>query len=187
MKRVLITIAALLMLAIGNGQNVQFGVKAGVNLATLSGDVSDLDSRFSFHLGAVAEIPLSEVFSVQPELLYSGQGFKAGDDVVKLDYINLPIMAKYYVADGFSIEAGPQIGYMLSAKSEIDDEGDVGYEYQLFDFGVNIGLGYKPNSELNLGIRYNWGLASIVNWFDEFFNDEKISNSVLQISIGYNF
>ena len=83
------------------------------------------DSKTSFHIGGVVEIPISDSFSVQPELLYSSQGAKAessfgGDVDFKLSYLNLPIMAKYYVAENFSLEAGPQVGLLLSAKVESD-------------------------------------------------------------------
>ena len=102
-----------------NAQEVNFGIKAGLNLAGLNGseDLDDYDLRTSFHVGAVAEIGISEKFSFQPELLYSSQGAKAEESgfkaTIKLDYLNLPLIAKYYVAEGFSVEAGPQIGFLL--------------------------------------------------------------------------
>ncbi len=90
-----------------NAQEVKFGAKAGVNFASITGDgTDDVKSRISFHVGGVAEIMISENFSVQPELLYTSIGAKdeysesfAGEtvefkEVYKLDYISLPIMAK---------------------------------------------------------------------------------------------
>ncbi len=79
-------------------------------------------------LGVVAEIMVSDMFAVQPELIYSSQGsdYEESDEgfdfsgTVKLDYLNIPVMAKYYVAEGFSVEAGPQVGFLLSAKDEYD-------------------------------------------------------------------
>ena len=68
-----------------HAQNVTFGVKAGLNFACLSGDdAEDFDGRTSFHIGATAEFSLSETFSIQPELLYSGQGFNANESDVIL-------------------------------------------------------------------------------------------------------
>lgn len=193
-----------------NAQEVTFGAKAGLNLASLGGDVEDVDGLTSFHFGAVAEISISEKFSVQPELLYSAQGAKieesysevgytiSGESKLKLNYLNIPIIAKYYVAEGFSVEAGPQLGLLLSAEEDWEysetfegettsesGENDVKDEYKGIDFGFNIGVGYKLNSGLNFAARYNLGLANIND--GEGSDDFKINNNVLQVSVGYFF
>ncbi|WP_435412527.1 porin family protein [Psychroserpens mesophilus] len=194
-----------------NAQDISFGAKAGLNLASVSGDdTSGLDSRLSFHLGAVAELEISEKFSIQPELLYSSQGAKYEDSytdfgfnitekvVAKYDYLNLPIMAKYYIAEGFSIEAGPQIGVLLKAEADIDvtvsGQGVTQSESATenlneftkgIDFGLNFGFGYKLDNGLNFAARYNLGLSNINDGegSDEFKNQ----NAVFQISLGYFF
>ena len=163
---------------------IKFGIKAGVNFATLTGDTEGLESRTSFHVGALVEIPVSEKFSVQPELLYSGQGAKddSSDDELKLDYLNIPIIAKFYVAEGFSLEAGPQIGFLLSAKEEFDGQSEDIKDYvKGTDFGINFGLGYKMETGLNFGARYNLGLSEIPE------DGGDLKNGVFQISIGYMF
>lgn len=192
MKKILLCAAiAVFGLWNVNAQEVKFGVKAGLNLATISGDeTSDVKSKTSFHLGAVAEISISDKFSVQPELLYSAQGAKedGGDGELKVDYINVPIMAKFYVAEGFSVEAGPQVGFIISAKINDGDgsgEYDIKDETSGIDFGFNLGLGFKMDSGLNFGARYNLGLSNI--WDFEGSDDFKNQNSVIQISIGYMF
>lgn len=95
-------------------QQVKFGPKAGVNFANISG-LDNSEMKTGFHVGAVAEIKFNEKFSIQPEVVYSTQGakFTYNNAEVKLnnDYINVPIMAKYYIVDGFSVEAGPQVGF----------------------------------------------------------------------------
>src|SRR5690606_20595756 len=80
------------------------------------------EMKTGFHVGAVAEIKFNDKFSIQPELLYSAQGtkFPINNSEVKfnIDYINIPIMAKYYIVDGFSVEAGPQVGFLTKAELE---------------------------------------------------------------------
>ena len=214
MKKILIISAiALFGLTAVNAQEVEFGIKGGINLATITGDdTDDLDGRTSFHVGVVAEIAISDKFSVQPELLYSSQGATSEDSyteegfnvkeevTVKLDYINLPIIAKYYVADGFSIEAGPQIGFLMNSELEIDltasGEGisedfseteDLKDYVKGIDVGLNFGLGYKMESGLNFSARYNLGLSD-GNDDPEFFeSDSALKNNVIQISVGYFF
>lgn len=170
-------------------EGVNFGVKAGVNFATIAGDeTDDIKLKTAFHVGLVTEIPVSDSFSVQPELLYSAQGTKGdeGDDELKMDYINIPVMAKFYVDEGFSIEAGPQVGFLVSSELEIDGQTeDIKDEMSSIDFGLNFGLGYKLETGLCFGARYNLGLSNI--WDFEGSDDFKNQNSVIQISVGYFF
>jgi len=202
-----------------NAQDAQFGVKAGVNLASLNGDnEGDISSRTSFHIGAVAEFKISDKFSFQPELMYSAQGakeeyketysgggFTYTDEEsaeIKLDYINIPLMAKFYVAEGFSLEAGPQVGFLISAEEEYEftetasdgtttevvtgsETEDVKDYVSGIDFGLNFGVGYKLDSGLNFGARYNLGLGNVND--AEGSDNYKIHNSVLQVSVGYMF
>ena len=90
-------------------------------------------------------------------------------------------MGKYYLTKGFSLEAGPQIGFLLSAKN---DKTDVKDSFNTVDFGVNFGLGYKLDNGLNFGARYNLGLSDINN-IDNSSNKNRIG--VFQLSVGYFF
>jgi len=175
-KLVLITVIAVLGLANVNAQKINFGAKAGLNFAFITGDnTDDLDPITDFHFGVQAEISVSEKFSFQPELLYSGQGSE-----VNLNYLNMPLIGKYYLTKEFSIEVGPQIGFLLSKNNDTD----VKDSFRELDFGANFGIGYKFESGLNFGARYNLGLSDInnINGFSD-----KNRNGVFQLSIGYFF
>ena len=190
-----------------NAQDVTFGAKAGLNFASMTGDDAEgLDGRTSFHLGVTAEIAVSDVFSIQPELLYSGQGFTdsyreldfegSGVDIDfdltgRVNYLNLPIMAKYYASDSFSLEFGPQIGFLLSAETEVEGSGggvsasetnDLKDALKSTDFALNLGAGYKLDSGLNFGLRYSIGMTDVPDGDSDGFK-----HSVLQLSVGYNF
>ncbi len=100
-------------------------------------------------------------------------------------------MAKYYIIEGFSLEAGPQVGLLLSAKEEYDWDGDTGEvdikeHLKGIDFGVNFGLGYKLDNGVNFGARYNLGLSD-ANDNAEFLGDSTYKNNVFQFSVGYFF
>jgi len=181
MKKLLLSaVIAVFAMSNLNAQEVKFGAKAGVNFASLSGDdVEGFDGRTSFHVGAVAEIGISEKFAVQPELVYSSQGASVGDSNLKMDYINLPILAKFFVAEGFSIEAGPQVGFLISADAEGEDVKD---SFKSTDFSGALGLGYKLDSGLNFAARYNLGLGNIVD-----AEGGDVKNNVIQLSVGYMF
>jgi len=183
MKKVVLVLGlAILGLTHVNAQEVKFGVKGGLNFSTLTGDdTGNTDLVTSFHFGVVSEISLSEKFSFQPELLYSGQGFSIDNTVYEMNYLNLPLMGKYYLTKGLSLEAGPQIGFLLSAKEGSTSIKD---RFKPIDFGANFGLGYKLENGLNFGARYNLGLSN-VNDVSEL--SAKNRNSSLQVSVGYFF
>ena len=179
-KILLLAVVTVLGFTNVNAQEIKFGVKGGLNFANISGDnTKGVDVVTSFNFGVVSEIPISEKFSFQPELMYSGQGYGFNDNTVELSYLNVPLMGKYYVTKGLSVEAGPQIGFLLAAKNEKTNVKD---SFNTFDFGVNFGLGYKLANGLNFGVRYNQGLTDINN-IDN--SSSKNKNSVFQLSVGY--
>lgn len=191
MKKILLSAAAIMAFGFASqAQDIKFGAKAGLNIADFGGDAETSGSRTGFHVGVVAEFKLTEQFSIQPELLYSMQGakyetvndFAIVEQDMKLDYLNVPIMAKYYLFEGFSIQAGPQVGFLMSAK---DEDTDVKDSFKSIDFALNGGVGY----ELPLGVffqaRYSAGLANIAD--GEGSDDYSINNNVISLSVGYKF
>ncbi|MEE1897136.1 porin family protein [Flavobacterium rakeshii] len=172
-----------------------FGIKGGVNFASITGDdFNSPDSRTSFHVGLLAEFPLTEMFSLQAEALYSGQGFESDMDgeifggegkvEYQLDYINVPVLAKVYILDGLSIEAGPQFGFKVNEEIDANanaDDGDLNLdEAEDFDFGVAAGVTFETPMGLFATGRYTQGFTDIVN-------NRDIKNSVFQIGVGYKF
>jgi len=186
-------------------KKITYGLKGGLNLATPSGYISnDTKSKLSYHVGAFAEIRISEKFAIQPELQYSVQGaefsvenafpgFFSGDFVISdtYRYINLPIMFKYFVIPKLSLEIGPQLGYMLSADRNFEAapfSPEFTDDTRRIDFGVNFGLGYKLSKHLSIGARYNLGLSKVAN--SPSVNQSgfgKLKNSVFQASLAYSF
>jgi hypothetical protein len=207
MKKItFITLLVLFSISYVNAQDIKYGVKGGLNLSSVSTNTQgDTKSKLGVHLGGVAEISLNDKFSLQPELLFSTQGAKIefeGDDFIyfdgdketwKLNYINIPVMAKYYVKDNFSLEAGPQIGFLLSAKLDYDyvesdnweaesGKEDIKDQLKGTDFALNFGTGYDLNENMSIGIRYSVGLSNIAkNSFSE------LKNNILQASFSYFF
>lgn len=186
MKKLLLSAAAVMAFSFATqAQEVKFGAKAGLNIADFGGDAETSGSRTGLHIGGVAEIKLTETFSVQPELVYSMQGAKeefAGVEAdLKFDYLNIPIMAKYYLMEGLSIEAGPQVGFLMSAKAEDEDIKD---GYKSIDFALNGGVAYDLPMGVFFQARYSAGLSDIN---DTEGVDAKITNNVISLSVGYKF
>lgn len=172
-----------------SGLDVTFGAKAGVNLANMAGDIEDNDMKVGFHVGGMAELAFSDKFAVQPELVFSTQGYQydVADETVKANfsYINLPVMAKYFVTEGLSLEAGPQVGFLVDAQYKADGDSLDIDDASSVDFGMNFGAGYKLDNGLNFSARYNLGLSNTYDGPGK--DDYKVSNTVIQFSVGYFF
>ena len=192
MKKTLIVLIAIGIAAFANAQKtkqdegIKIGIKGGLNVSNLMGDVKDVAIRTSIHAGIVAEIIVNDKFSIQPELLYSGQGASAtfeGGGRYKLDYITLPVLAKFPIAKNLYLETGPQVGFLISAKYKDNDSNETIPDTKAIDFGLNAGLNYELNNGVFFQARYNLGLTDIGFYGD----NERASNSVIQFSIGKLF
>lgn len=157
----LFLVAAITAVGFAANAQVNFGVKAGLNISNLTGDGVDTDSKAGFNAGGFATIPVSSMFAVQPELLYSVEGAKSGDTKLHLNYINIPVLFQYRKS-GFVGELGPQLGILASAKAKADGESaDIKDYFKSTNFSLAIGAGYQLTNGLGFGVRYNLGLSNI--------------------------
>lgn len=182
----------------------QIGIKGGVNFSTITGgDFEDgKDPRTSFNVGLLAELPITDHFSIQPEVLYSAQGFDIrqnddGDDwEYQLDYIQVPILAKIYLIKGLSVEAGPQFGFKVNEEVDYnpnDDGGDIEIDpddstIKKFDTSIAAGAAYKFDNGFFISGRYTYGLTDIFE-DDSLLNLNNVNakNAVWQFGIGFMF
>lgn len=184
MKKLLsITSALALTICFANAQSFSIGARAGLNLAkqTISGSgvTASVDSRTSFILGGYATIMFNDKMGLQPELFYSGTGAKQGSAVEKINYLTLPVFFRYNVTDNVHFLAGPQLGFLVSAK---DDTGaDIKDQVNSTDFGIvpGIGVDFGP---FNAGLRYSVGLSNIAKDATGGFT---VKNNIFQIVAGY--
>ena len=173
-------IAAMMVAAISaNAQNEvgQFTLKptVGMNIATLT-KTNDSKVRVGLAAGLEAEYGITEKFGLSFGALYSMQGckWKEGDESLtyKIDYINIPILAQYYVVKGLAIKAGIQPGFCVTKKVKIDGTASVGpgltepftEDVKLgdavkdFAFAIPVGVSYEYESFV-LDARYNIGVT----------------------------
>lgn len=175
-------------------QPVSLGVKAGVNVATITGNNGAGDSKSSLpglNAGVFATFHVSESFGIQPELTWSTLGVKYKGSLLGnsysykqvFNYLTLPVLAKYTIAgSGFSLYAGPQLGYLLSAKRK---SGDVSLSnkdgFNSTDFSAVTGFEFEfPNTRFNVSGRYQFGLTKIG---DNNAGDNK--NAAATFTVGY--
>nr|WP_199001358.1 porin family protein [Flavobacterium sp. ASV13] len=191
MKKIILCAVAVMAFGFANAQKTRFGVKGGLNITTFAGgNYYDAKSLVGFQVGGFAEIKVIERLSIQPEVLFSTQGAKQEVGMTKFDsklnYINVPVLAKFYITKQFTVEAGPQIGFLVSAKSNGNDVKDA---YKSLDTGFNFGAGYNFTDNVSVGLRYTVGLANIgdynVDNTEQYLDSPK--NSVLALTLAYKF
>lgn len=159
------------------------GVKGGLNFANIGGDASGVSSRTAFHLGLFSEFWLSGTSILQAEFIYSSQGAKTdnGDNPIRYNYVNVPLIFKFYVSEGFHLDFGPQFGVLVGAEVQSNNiTVDVKDELNTFDVAAGLGLGYDFGSA-DFSLRYNLGLTNTA----EDSGDETFPNRVIQVSLGF--
>ena len=198
MKKHIISLSYFLLFAlIANAQNFDFGVQAGANFATLSGEESDnYNSRIAINVGVTGEYFLGESFGLSSGIIYSAQGAtleqEGSEANLKLDYFNVPVMLKYYLGvSGLSLEAGPQVGFLINGDFDsLNTSTDTELEAKSIDLSLGTGLSYKFRrgstlDGLSVGARYMSGLNDVFEDADR--NGLEVSNNVFSVNLGYRF
>lgn len=175
----------------------KFGVKAGVNLSSLSNNLDGVEPNFSmgvgFRIGGLVNLrwgqrtenslPGTGWFGLQPEILFSSMQIKNDVENIKFQTIQVPIMVKVYPTAQFSIEVGPEFTYFMS--SSPDDISFGGTQIKTGDIkgltiGVGGGLAYDFDMGLTIGARYSYGFTKMAKNLDW-------KNSNIQITVGWLF
>ncbi len=174
---ILITLVLFMFTAVH--ADMFFGVRAGLNIADLSGDDADeTDSIIGFHIGGMMQYFVSPDILIQPELLFTQKGYEVEymghTEDVTLSYLEIPVLAKYNF-DLESVILQPFLGPALGILIDDDDT-----EAEGIDFGLHLGLDAVLMGNLLIGLRYNLGLTDV-------FEDVDAKNSVFMIGVGYMF
>lgn len=189
MKKILM-IAAVALASVGAYAQHAVGSftlqpKVGMTIANLT-DLDDSDPRIGFIGGVEGEYQATDIFSVSAGLLYSMEGAKYDlgntTETLKLDYINIPILANVYVAKGLAVKLGVQPAFNVNSEYKIKAGGnsaETDIDAKSFDFSIPVGISYEY-SNVVLDARYNWGLTKT-------FENSDCKNSVFQITLGYKF
>lgn len=168
-------VAMCAFVAPANAEKMMFGVKAGLNMANLTGDdVADNSMKMGAVGGVFMSYDLTEIFAIQPELLFSMKGttFGEGSDEVnlKLNYFEIPLLLKVTLPTEGKIKpmlyAGPALGILMSAKAEDEDVKD---QAKSMDIGVlaGAGVGYQmEKGMIGVEFRYEVGMSTIYDLDD---------------------
>ena len=199
---VIIVLAIAIQPIFAQDDAMQFGVKAGLNLANISFDPEieglSFDAATKFGVGGIILYPLSEVLDLQVEAMYLLKGSKSkiegfdDDFEFNLAYLSVPVMGRYNLGSGDTspyIAVGPEFGFLLSAKSKFgDEEEDLKDTTKSIDLGLNIGAGVSMDMgtmPVFAEVRYSLGLSDINDDPDD--PDTSIKTTGIQLFVGMMF
>ncbi len=200
MKKIfLLALGAIMSASAAFAANPTFGVKAGFDMTNFWGENVPHGMKPAYQAGVFMEYRFAGTnFAVAPEVVFASQGgkFKAGKDLLGLDlgnldknvtyntnYINIPVMFKYYVAPDFSVDFGPQLGINVYSKCSVegvDKAVDFSKQTKTVDFALGLGGTYNITSNAFLQARYTMGMTNV-------FENGKAKNANIQIAFGYRF
>ena len=173
MMMVAMAFATLTASAQAEAGTVSLKPLVGINVANITD--GNGDAKVGLAAGAELGYQLNESFAVTAGAIYSMQGAKNDEYKVNLDYINIPILANYYITKGLAVKAGIQPAFNVKAEGEYGDiEG-----FKSFDLSIPVGLSYEI-SDFVIDARYNWGMTKLLEGFDS-------KNTVFQFTVGYKF
>ena len=197
MKKLFVLIAAAIVGMSAMAQ-VQFCATVGVDATNFWGKDTPHGMQLNYQAGLMMEYKFNPHFAIAPEVVFAAQGGKVTRtvDLVKSDctyhtnYINVPVMLKYYVSPAFSIDFGPQVGFNVYSKmtakgkagnAEAKWTDDLKNGTKSVDFGLGLGGTYNLTDNAFVQARYTMGLTNV------FKGDGDCKNGNIQIAFGMKF
>lgn len=203
MRKLLFSTAILFANLSYSQQIDNYGLKAGLNFASLASDIANQGNQYSsisietqnkvgFYFGAYAEKKYSEKGTLVGEALISFQGSKLSQTMkssypipgypsqsqsstidVNITQLNIPVYYRYNTSEKFSIHGGGYLGLILGSKMQ-----GVSFTNNTIDLGLLAGASYKFNELFSADARYNFGLLNLDDYY-------KFKNRVFQVGVSY--
>ena len=197
MKKVfIIGLCVIAMFSQANAQT-KFSVQGGLNLmqmkASAMGLSFEFDSDAALNLGVIADFKGTDNFNLRSGLLYNGNSssltFDGAKSKITVNYLSLPLLGRVKVSEGLYAIAGPQINFLLSAKSRYDGETfDDKESINSSSFSGLFGAEYQLSDKFRLGINYTAGLSNIAK--ERFLDTDdlgKVKFNGFNFNIGVSF
>ena len=208
MKKIALALVLVAMTAGAASAQVTFGAKVGFDITHFWGEDCGHKVQPNYQAGLFMEYKATDKFGIAPEVVFAAQGGKEEVNIdilgVTLDatnkyntnYINVPVMFKFYPTSDFSIDFGPQVGFNVYSKctTEIKAKGtslpegykeksttDLKDDTKTVDFGLGLGCTYNLSRNAFVQARYTLGLTKVPK------GGADTRNGNAQIAFGYRF
>ena len=205
MKKVFVLIASAIVCMSAMAQ-VQFGGKVGFDMTHFWGQGVDHGMKPGYQVGLMMEYKFSSCFAIAPEVVFAAQGGKDKLFLLDIDqhgiefvnsagmkynanYINVPVMLKYYATPNFSVDFGPQVGFNVYHKitaKKTNESIDIKDSTKPVDFGLGLGATYNLTDNAFVQARYTMGLTKVFKE-EEVIGEYNAKNGNVQIAFGMKF
>ena len=137
-------------------------------------------------IGVEGEYYAAKWLGVAAGINYAMQGWKFNYEdesvITRLNYLNIPLTANFYVLKGLALKTGVQFGFLLNAKERVHEvDTDIKDNCKKFCFSIPVGLSYEFNNFV-IDARYNFAVTRVIdNAMD------KKRSDLIQLTVGYKF
>ena len=192
MKTKFLFLSAAILFSFVSMAQFHIGAKAGANISKVEGHSFNDQFKYGYHLGGFMEIPISKKLTIQPEVLfnqfstvldssykniYEGVFNTQDGNSIKLNYLSIPILLEYKMANFFRLQAGPQFGILIDQdRSLLQNGGDA---FRRGDLSMLAGAELQI-MKLRITGRYAIGLSNI----NDIDNQDKWTTRGFQVSLG---
>ncbi len=176
----------------------KISVQGGLNLmkmkASAMGISFEFDPEASLNLGVLADFKGSEKFNLRSGLLFNGNRSSLSFDNEKTklsaNYLSVPLLGRFKLSEGLYGIAGPQLGFLMSAKSTYSDgdSEDIKSEMKSTNFSGLFGAEYQFSDKFRLGVNYTAGFSNIGKSDDDFLEGGgNVRFNGFNINLGISF
>jgi hypothetical protein len=151
-----------------SAQKFQGGILTGLSTSQVDGDHLSGFNKAGFKGGGMVFTKLGEKTALQFEIEYIQKGSRKPLNkdneyyLMRLNYIEVPLMFSYYVGKKWSLEAGLAYATLLSSYEE-DETGEIknAPEFHKSDYLVCIGGNYFITPHFLFNVRYSYSITTI--------------------------
>ncbi|MGF1639203.1 MAG: porin family protein [Cyclobacteriaceae bacterium] len=216
MKKVSLSLALIIGIVLNVQAQLAYGVRAGYNHANFGGpdarNWGEMDVlpnwKPGYHLGGFISYMDFQPFIFEVGLYFSAKGAKYTGEyydvtengnfsiikmtrVEDLKYLDIPLHVRYLINENFSVFAGPQLSFMISAIRKDTPEGgqmesaNAKDDYKSMDFLLDFGLAYMLDNGIQFQLEYNHGLSNISDYGHGGVSYYTLNNRVFKLSVGF--
>jgi hypothetical protein len=187
--------AIVLGLSFAQAQGLQFGIKGGANIVKIDGVPFKNQFDYGYHLGGFVEIKLSDKLSLQPEVLWMQSQTTRDSNLsniykslfnlnntpnIKLNYIAIPVLLNYKVANILTLQAGPQFGIVIDQSRTVLANGQ--QAFKTGDFSMLAGAQLKL-----FGVQVYGRYAIGLNNLNDVATPDSWKSQTIQVGLGFTF
>ncbi len=195
MKKLLLVLAMFAVVTTASAQSYKsfrMGPRIGMNVSGFTGEGNDAKYKTGFTVGLAAEYSFAKWFALSGDVMFSQQGArqKAFGTVTKmnLNYLNIPIMANFYIIDNLALKVGVQPGFNVMARAKVSEDKtivirNIKENVSVFDFSIPVGISYDFMNSFRVEARYAIGITDISKPRET--GRDKMTNSVFTITLGW--